>query len=44
MSFCETMELVPAEELDSSAKTRSNTFADQRAKKVYLDIQCRFGA
>lgn len=41
MAFCETMELVPAEELDSSAQGRSSTFADQRAKKVYLDIQCR---
>ncbi|KAL8537985.1 hypothetical protein ACS0TY_000074 [Phlomoides rotata] len=34
MTFCESMELVPAEELDSSAQGRSSTFADQRAKKI----------
>ncbi|KAL8513996.1 hypothetical protein ACS0TY_013202 [Phlomoides rotata] len=34
MTFCESMELVPAKELDSSAQGRSSTFADQRAKKI----------
>ncbi|KAL7191428.1 hypothetical protein ACSBR2_023496 [Camellia fascicularis] len=34
MSFCEAMELVPEEELESSAQGGSNSFADRRAKKI----------
>ncbi|KAL6508306.1 PP2A regulatory subunit tap46 [Orobanche hederae] len=34
ISFCETMELVPEEELESSGRARGNTFADRRAQKI----------
>ncbi|KAL6541497.1 PP2A regulatory subunit tap46 [Orobanche gracilis] len=34
ISFCETMELVPEEELESSGRSRGNTFADRRAQKI----------
>ncbi|PIN27122.1 Protein phosphatase 2A-associated protein [Handroanthus impetiginosus] len=34
ISFCEAMELVPAEELESSTQLMGNTFADRRAKKI----------
>ncbi|KAL6977867.1 PP2A regulatory subunit tap46 [Sarracenia purpurea var. burkii] len=34
MSFCEAMELVPEEELESSVQGGSNSFADRRAKKI----------
>lgn len=37
-AFCEAMELVPKEELESFAQATSNTFADRRAQKVGLDI------
>ncbi|GFQ06482.1 pp2a regulatory subunit tap46 [Phtheirospermum japonicum] len=33
LSFCEVMELIPKEELESS-QAMGNTFADQRAKKI----------
>lgn len=34
MSFCEAMELVPVEELESSVQGGPNSFADRRAKKI----------
>ncbi|KAG5533884.1 hypothetical protein RHGRI_027923 [Rhododendron griersonianum] len=34
MSFCEAMELVPEEELESSVQGGPNSFADRRAKKI----------
>ncbi|KAK9665240.1 hypothetical protein RND81_14G099600 [Saponaria officinalis] len=34
VSFCETMELVPEEELEYSAQGGSNNFADKRARKI----------
>ncbi|KAK6155573.1 hypothetical protein DH2020_009821 [Rehmannia glutinosa] len=34
ISFCEAMELVPEEELESSGQSMGNTFADRRAKKI----------
>ncbi|KAF5947525.1 hypothetical protein HYC85_013482 [Camellia sinensis] len=34
MSFCEGMELVPEEELESTAQGGPNSFADRRAKKI----------
>lgn len=34
LSFCEAMELVPQEELESSGQGGSNTFADKRARKI----------
>ncbi|XP_073031176.1 PP2A regulatory subunit TAP46-like [Primulina eburnea] len=34
ISFCEAMELVPEDELESSMQSRSNSSADQRAKKI----------
>lgn len=34
LSFCEAMELVPHEELDSSGQGDSGTFADKRARKI----------
>ncbi|KNA22341.1 hypothetical protein SOVF_034960 [Spinacia oleracea] len=34
VSFCEAMELVPEEELESSGQGGSNTFADKRARKI----------
>ncbi|KAL0400589.1 UNVERIFIED_CONTAM: PP2A regulatory subunit TAP46 [Sesamum latifolium] len=34
ISFCEAMELVPEEELESSARAAGGTFADRRAKKI----------
>lgn len=39
MSFCEAMELVPVEELESSVQGGPNSFADRRAKKVSLNFQ-----
>lgn len=38
ISFCEAIELVPEEELESSAQATGNTFADQRATKVDVDF------
>ena len=37
-SFCEAMELVPKEELESFVEATGKTFADKRAQKVGLDI------
>ncbi|KAH9606483.1 hypothetical protein KSS87_016427 [Heliosperma pusillum] len=34
VSFCETMELVPEEELESLAQGGSNNFSDKRARKI----------
>lgn len=34
MSFCEAVELVPVEELESSVQGGPNSFADRRAKKI----------
>ncbi|KAJ4726674.1 PP2A regulatory subunit TAP46 [Melia azedarach] len=34
ISFCEAMELVPKEELETSAQAGPNTFADRRARKI----------
>ncbi|KAJ8539871.1 hypothetical protein K7X08_014123 [Anisodus acutangulus] len=34
ISFCETMELVPEEEMETSKQGGANTFADRRAKKI----------
>ncbi|KAK4355043.1 hypothetical protein RND71_027237 [Anisodus tanguticus] len=34
ISFCETMELVPEEEMKTSKQGGANTFADRRAKKI----------
>ncbi|KAL5803481.1 hypothetical protein ACOSQ3_031939 [Xanthoceras sorbifolium] len=34
LSFCETMELVPEEELGTSGQAGTNTFVDRRARKV----------
>lgn len=34
VSFCEAMELVPVEELESSVQGGPNSFADRRAKKI----------
>lgn len=34
LSFCEAMELVPQEELESVAQGGSNSFADKRARKI----------
>lgn len=34
VSFCEAMELVPVEELESSVQGGPNSFADHRAKKI----------
>ncbi|KAL6509243.1 PP2A regulatory subunit tap46 [Orobanche gracilis] len=34
ISFCETMELVAEEELESSGRARGNTFSDRRAQKI----------
>ncbi|XP_074291723.1 PP2A regulatory subunit TAP46 [Silene latifolia] len=34
VSFCETMELVPEEEVEFSAQGGSNNFADKRARKI----------
>ncbi|XAR71621.1 hypothetical protein NMG60_11017985 [Bertholletia excelsa] len=34
ISFCEAMELVPEEELESSIQAGPNSFADRRAKKI----------
>ncbi|KAE8719709.1 PP2A regulatory subunit TAP46 [Hibiscus syriacus] len=34
ISFCEAMELVPQEELEASAQSASNSFADRRALKT----------
>ncbi|XP_055814677.1 PP2A regulatory subunit TAP46-like [Solanum dulcamara] len=34
ISFCETMELVPDEEMETSKQGGANTFADRRAKKI----------
>ncbi|KAL6533329.1 PP2A regulatory subunit tap46 [Orobanche minor] len=34
ISVCETMELVPEEELESYGRARGNTFADRRAQKI----------
>ncbi|CAO2838612.1 unnamed protein product [Amaranthus hypochondriacus] len=34
VSFCEAMELIPEDELESSRQGGSNTFADKRAKKI----------
>lgn len=36
ISFCETMELVPEEEMETSKQGGANTFADCRAKKAWL--------
>lgn len=38
ISFCEAMELVPKEELDSFGQATGNTSADKRAQKVGLDV------
>ncbi|KAJ9175483.1 hypothetical protein P3X46_014033 [Hevea brasiliensis] len=35
-SFCETMELVPEEELRTSSQAGSNSFAERRAQKIAL--------
>ncbi|KAL5567755.1 hypothetical protein UlMin_024330 [Ulmus minor] len=34
ITFCESMELIPEEELEASSQGGSNTFADQRARKI----------
>ncbi|PHT98026.1 PP2A regulatory subunit TAP46 [Capsicum chinense] len=34
ISFCETMELVPEEEMETSKQGGANAFADRRAKKI----------
>ncbi|CAN4089758.1 unnamed protein product [Withania somnifera] len=34
MSFCETMELVPEEEIETSTQGGSSSFVDRRAKKI----------
>ncbi|CAN4094836.1 unnamed protein product [Withania somnifera] len=34
ISFCEAMELVPEEEMETSKQGGANTFADRRAKKI----------
>lgn len=34
ISFCETMELVPEEEMETSKQGGASTFADRRAKKI----------
>ncbi|KAK6772674.1 hypothetical protein RDI58_027912 [Solanum bulbocastanum] len=34
ISFCETMELDPEEEMETSKQGGANTFADRRAKKI----------
>ncbi|XP_016448879.1 PP2A regulatory subunit TAP46-like [Nicotiana tabacum] len=34
ISFCETMELVPEEEIETSTQGGANSFADRRAKKI----------
>ncbi|KAH6822177.1 2A phosphatase associated protein of 46 kD [Perilla frutescens var. hirtella] len=36
ISFCEAMELIPKEELDSSVHGTGNTFTDKRAKKAWV--------
>lgn len=36
IAFCEAMELVPEDELETSIPTGPNAFADRRAKKVML--------
>lgn len=38
ISFCEAMELVPEDELDSSGRAVGNTSTDRRAKKVWILI------
>lgn len=38
ISFCEAMELVPKDELESSVQATGNTFPDKRAKKVDFDF------
>ncbi|MBA0731125.1 hypothetical protein Golax_023143 [Gossypium laxum] len=38
MSFCEAMELVPQEELEVAVQGASNSFADRRALKEYIDL------
>lgn len=38
ISFCEAMELVPEEELETSTQGGPNSFADRRAKKVFSSL------